>query len=251
MNNFRNSNNISKVGLPSATAVPEGLEINRVMQMVYLWMGLGLLTTAVVAFVVATNDSLAALAAQRGIWMMAIVAQFAIVLALSFGITRQWLTGNLAAAGFFVYAALTGFTLSLVFLYFVQNDPKALYSAFGTTAVLFGTMSMFGLTTKMDLTKWGSYLMMALIGLVIAMFVNILIGSGTLGFIISAFGVLLFTALTAYDTQKIKEMSYSLSLQGDSELTMKLSIIGALTLYLDFINLFLFLLQIFAGGSRR
>jgi len=125
-------------------------------------------------------------------------------------------------------------------------DPGALYGAFGTAAGLFGAMSLVGLTTKMDLTKMGTYLFMALIGLVIAMVINIFIGSSTLGFIISIGGVIIFTGLTAYDTQKIKEMSYQIEADGDGNAAMKFSIIGALTLYLDFINLFIFLLQIFA-----
>jgi uncharacterized protein len=245
--NYSNPNNVS---FPAAVSGASSLDFNKVLRGIYILMGAGLATTAIVAYLTATTPALLNLAAQPGMWLIAIIAQFAIVFALSFGVNRRWLSPTGAALGFFGYSALTGFTLSLVFLYFATNEPRALFSAFGTAAALFGCMTMFGLTTRMDLTKFGTYLMMALIGLVLAMVVNLFLNSGALGLIISWAGVLIFTGLTAYDTQKIKEMSYALEMQGDSSLTAKVSILGALTLYLDFINLFLFLLQIFGGGSN-
>lgn len=246
---FQNPNNRNFAFTAASTNAPSTVQINAIMRNVYMLMGLGLLTTAVVAFLVANTPALLSLATAPGMWIIALVLQLGIVVALSAGVSRSWLSPNGAALGFFAYSGITGFSLSLVFLYFVTVDPNALFMAFVSAAALFGTMTMFALTTKMDLSKWGTYLIMGLVGLVIVSFVNILIGSSTLGLIMSWFGVILFSGLTAYDTQRIREMSYQLEMQGDSALTAKVSILGALSLYLDFINLFLFLLQIF-GGSR-
>jgi len=239
--------------------ISTGISINSIMKMVYLWMFLGMLTTAGVAYFTANLDFLASLRTSTGASILSIVVLFGTVIGLNVGITRQWMTPNLAAGLFFLFSAIMGFSLSLTLQAFLDPtlsdgtvnplyDPGAVYAAFGTTAALFGSMTMFAFTTRMDLTKWGTYLFMGLIGLIIAMFVNMLLGSETLGFIISFAGVLLFTALTAYDTQKIEQMSRSPELQSNGDLAFKFSIIGAVTLYLDFINLFLFLLRLFAGG---
>jgi uncharacterized protein len=158
------------------------------------------------------------------------------------------MTPNLAGGLFFLYAAVNGFTISIILLVY---DIGAITNALTTTVLLFGVMSVFGYTTNMDLTKWGTYLLMGLVGLIVAMIVNVFLGSSTLEIIISVVGVLIFTALTAYDTQKIKEFTQTYEIQGNANLTLKFSIYGALTLYLDFVNLFLFLLRIFGGGSSR
>ncbi|MEQ8677720.1 MAG: Bax inhibitor-1/YccA family protein [Aggregatilineales bacterium] len=240
-----------------------GIEINRIMKFVYVWMGFGLLTTAVVAWVVATNDSLLSLSAQPGVGIITFIALIGIAIGMSIGLNKSWMTPNVAAGMFFGFAAVMGFSLSLTLFAFLSPtvvnsagvvvpnsmyDPGALYGAFGTAAGLFGAMTIVGFTTNMDLTKMGTYLFMGLIGLVIAMVINMFIGSSTLGFLISIAGVVIFTALTAYDTQKIKQLSMNPEIQANGDLAAKVSILGALTLYLDFINLFLFLLRIFAGG---
>jgi uncharacterized protein len=225
------------------------IDLNSVMKMVYVWMGLGLLTTAVVAWFTATNPALASLRGSMPVMIIAIIVMLGSVVALSAGLRASWMTPGLAAGLFFVFAGIEGFVLSLVLEFFVANQPGALYAAFGTAAALFGTMTLVGFFTNMDLSKWGTYLFAGLIGLIIAMVVNWFIGSGSLAFLISIGGVIIFTGLTAYDTQKIKQMTENPELQGDGSLVLKFSILGALTLYLDFINLFLFLLQIF-GGSR-
>jgi uncharacterized protein len=223
------------------------INIQAVMKLVYVWMGLGLLTTTVVAWLTTTNPILADLRGNTGVFLLAIFVEFALVIALSFGITRKWMTPNLAGAMFFVYAAVSGFTISIILLVY---DVGAITNALATTVLLFGVMSVFGYTTSMDLTKWGTYLLMGLIGLILAMIVNIFLGSSTLEIIISVIGVFIFTALTAYDTQKIREFTQSYEIQNDGNLALKFSIYGALMLYLDFVNLFLFLLRIFGGGSR-
>lgn len=233
------------------------VELRPLMRMVYTWMGLGLLTTAAISFLVASNVSLVMTIANA--WLILLLVQLGLVFGLSMGINR--LSPTVAAGMFFVYAGTMGLTLGVMFFGLVfEIDPltgelvtngfgvAAIAKAFLTTAGLFGAMTVVGYTTKVDLSKYSAFFMMALIGLVIAMVVNMFAQSGPLDFAISVFGVLLFTALTAWDTQKIKQMAMNPELEGDQNLMMRLSIMGALTLYLDFINMFIFLLRIFAGG---
>ncbi len=220
------------------------VEVRPLLRMVYMWMTLGLLATTGIAITVASSPALLQLATNPIILFGSIIGQLILVVALSAGVRRM--SQNLATVLFFVYAGLNGLVFSLLFYVY---DLGSIGLAFLTAAGLFGAMTVVGFTTKMDLTRFGSYLLMGLIGLVIAMVVNMFLGSGPLDFLISIVGVLLFTALTAYDTQKIKLMAADPTLEADGSLTAKLSILGALTLYLDFINLFLFLLRLF-GSSR-
>jgi FtsH-binding integral membrane protein len=223
------------------------VDIQAIMRLVYVWMGLGLLVTAGAAWLTLNTPFLIEARGSAAV-LIAIIVQFGLVIAISAGLNREWLTPNLAGILFFVYAAVTGFTLSVIFLIYA---PGAILNALVTTTLLFGIMSVFGFTTKMDLTRWGTYLIIGLIGLLVAMVVNIFLGSSTLELIISAIGVLIFTALTAYDTQKIRNYSETAMVTSTGNMVLKFSIYGALILYLDFINLFLFLLRLFGGGSRR
>jgi uncharacterized protein len=216
-------------------------EVRPVLRWVYVWMCFGLLVSSAVAFVTVNNTNLLALTRNPAIFFGAIIAEFAMVLGLGFGLRRM--SPGLAATLFIAYAALNGFTLSLIFF---RYEAGSIVSAFATTTALFGVMSVVGFTTNIDLTRFGGILMMALIGLLVAMIVNLFLHSSALDFIVSAAGVLIFTALTAYDTQKIKRLAANPALQADSSLAAKISIIGALTLYLDFVNLFLFMLRLFA-----
>ena len=217
------------------------VDLRSIMRQVYTWMVLGMLITTVVAFVTAST-SLAILATNPIILIIAVLAEFGLVLGISAGLNR--LSAGLATLLFMLYAALNGFTLSVILLAYTGTS---LFLAFGTTAALFAVMSIIGYTTRLDLSRMGTYLMMGVIGLVIAMVVNIFVGSGPLDTIISVVGVLIFTALTAYDTQRIGRMAAQMNVNGDSEL--KFGIFGALKLYLDFINMFLFLLRL--TGRRR
>src|SRR5512142_560445 len=213
--------------------VERGINLQSIMRQVYVWMGLGLAITAGVAFVT-VNSPLLNLAANPAVLLGAIIAELGLVLGISFGFNRL---SALAATGLFlVYAALNGFTLSLVLLAFTSTS---VFSALVASAALFGAMSIIGYTTHLDLSKLGTFLMMGLIGLLIAMIVNIFLGSGPLNLIISVAGVLIFTALTAYDTQRIGRMAVQVDAQGEAG--AKLSVFGALKLYLDFINMFLFI----------
>jgi len=234
------------------------IDIRPLMRLVYMWMGLGLLVTAVVSFVVSSNVELALSLAQG--WFVLMIVQLGIVFGLSFLVNR--IKPSIALILFFVYAASMGLTLGVMFLG-IMIDPEAsavageivysnggmmtIASAAATTAGLFGVMTVIGYTTKVDLSRFSTFFMMALIGLVIAMVVNIFLNNDTFSLIISVIGVLLFTGLTAWDTQKIKQMAMLPEMQHHSDSMMRLSIMGALTLYLDFINLFIFLLSIFSS----
>lgn len=219
--------------------VLSGVQLNAIMRNVYGWMTMGLGLTAVVALLLANSGFIP----STPVFLVAIVAQFGIVIGLSWAINK--ISATVAGLMFFVYAAITGMTFSIFFLVY---DLGSIAAAFLTTAGVFGAMTIVGLTTKVDLSKYSTYFFMGLIGLVIAMVINMFLGSGPLDFIISIFGVLLFTALTAYDTQKIARIASNPDMDISSEDTFKFSVIGALTLYLDFINLFLFLLRLFGGG---
>ncbi len=217
------------------------VDLRSIMRQVYSWMVMGMLITAIVAFFTAST-SLVILATNPIIMIIAVLAEFGLVLGISAGINR--LSTGVATLLFMLYAALNGFTLSIILLAYTGTS---VFLAFAITAALFGVMSVIGYTTKLDLSKMGTYLMMGVIGLVIAMVVNMFVGSGPLDTIISVVGVLIFTALTAFDTQRIGRMAAQMNINGDSE--VKFGIFGALKLYLDFINMFLFVLRL--TGRRR
>ncbi|MFC4452993.1 Bax inhibitor-1/YccA family protein [Deinococcus sonorensis] len=208
----------------------------------YSWMTAGLVLTAVIAYLTGHNENTLAWAGQNVLLLF--IAQFGVVMFLSFAIQR--ISSMVAGVLFMAYAALTGLTFSLILQRYTGSDVTA---AFLSSAGTFGVMSAYGYFTKRNLSAWGNFLMFALIGLVIAMLVNLFVASGPLSLVISGIGVLLFAALTAYDTNKLRQIA----LTGmDGELAEKTAVFGALQLYLDFINMFLFLLRLFgAGGSSR
>jgi FtsH-binding integral membrane protein len=221
------------------------VEIRPLMRLVYMWMTVGLLVTAFIAMIVSGNEAMLSLVLSPPILFGSIILQLVLVVALNAGINRM--SPNLAGVLFFAYAALNGFVFSIIF---VAYDLGSIGLAFLTSAGLFGAMTVVAFTTKTDLTRYSSYFMMGLIGLLIAMVVNLFLGSGPFDFIISIFGVILFTGLTAFETQRIAAMAANPEIEADGSLAPKLAIIGALELYLDFLNLFLFLLRLFGGGSR-
>lgn len=210
---------------------------------VYAWMVGGLLLTGVTAFAFASSEAL-----MSAVWgnpilrLVAILAPLGMVLAISGGINR--LNSGLASLMFLGYSVLTGVMLSAIF---VTYDPASIATTFFITSGTFAVMSVYGFVTKTDLSAMGSFLLMGVIGLILAMVVNWIIGSPALHFAISAIGVLIFTGLTAYDTQRLKE-AYVPGLEVTEE-GRKTAIVGALSLYLNFINLFLFLLRLL-GGRR-
>jgi FtsH-binding integral membrane protein len=209
------------VAQPQLYSVPR-VEVRPLLRSVYLWMTLGLLITAVVAFAIAAYAP-----------------------HLLQNVLLVW--GFLIAELILVIVLATAFTLSGIVLYYALGT---LTQAFLSAAALFAVMSIVGLTTKADLSKLGTYLIIGLFGIIIAMIINFFFRSSAFDFVISIIGVIIFTGLTAYDTQKIARLAADPRIEGEgSQLAGKLSILGALTLYLDFLNLFLFLLRLF-GRSQ-
>lgn len=214
------------------------------MRQVYMWMAVGMVITGVVAWGVASSPALRAAVLGNSIVMIVlIVAQFALVIGLSAAIHKM--SASMATFLFALYSALTGATVSSIFLVYSLGS---IASTFMVTAGTFFAMSLYGSVTKRDLTGIGNFLFMGLIGIVIAMLVNIFLKSPMMTFVISCIGVLVFTGLTAYDTQRIRAFGANAPLD-DPDAVRRGAILGALTLYLDFINLFLMLLQLF-GGNR-
>lgn len=210
---------------------------------VYAWMMAGLLVTAACAFLTLTNESvLRMVLGNRIVFYGLLLAELGLVVWLSGFIGR--LSATAAGIVFLAYSALNGLTLSTVFLAFTS---ASIVSTFVVTAGMFGAMSVYGLVTKRSLDGLGSFAFMGLIGVVLASVVNIFLRNDMLGFVVSCVGVIVFTALTAYDTKKLREMA--MAVDGRSEEGKRGAVSGALALYLDFINLFLMLLRLF--GNRR
>lgn len=213
------------------------------MVRVYGWMCAGLLLTAVIAQGVASSASLTrTIFGNPGLFYGLLILEVVLVLGISSLVNR--VSPLVAGAVFFVYAALNGVTLSALFLIYTQGS---LSSTFFITAGTFGAMSIYGTVTKRDLTTVGSYLVMAVWGLIIASIVNIFFRSPALYWISTYAGVAIFVGLTAYDTQAIR--SIAVAHAADSDSGRKAAIMGALRLYLDFVNLFIYLLRLF--GKRR
>lgn len=212
------------------------------MLRVYNYMAAALGLTGLIAYFVGTNPAMMTTLIKNPVlfWVIAL-APIALVFFLSFRIAHMsFATAQLT---FWIFAALMGLSLASIFVVYTQ---ESIARVFFITAGTFAAMSIYGYTTKRDLTNMGSFLMMGLIGIIIASVVNIFLKSSGLGFAISILGVLIFVGLTAYDTQKIKEMYME---SDDSTISGKKAIMGALALYLDFINLFLMLLRLF--GDRK
>ena len=215
------------------------------MSRVYIWMTGGLLITAVVAAFVASSDELAALLFGGSfIFWAIIIAQFGLVIALSAAVHKM--SPTMALGLFFIYSGLMGLTMSIVFLAY---DLGTVAIAFGVTTGTFAALSIVGLTTKKDLTKWGPLLMVSLFGLIIASIANMFLQSPMFDYLISYLGVFLFMGLTLYSTKSIKSMTFEALSNGDAQAVSRIGVIGALQLYLSFINLFLFILRI-VGGRR-
>lgn len=230
-----------------AAALDAGLRAY--MLRVYNWMASGLLVTAIVAYAIANTGAADlfynVVRTPRGIatqptmlGMVAIFAPLAFVLVLSFGVNRM--SKSTVQALFWAFCAVMGASMANIFRVYVGTSVA---STFVTTAGMFAAISLYGYTTKRDLTKLGSFMMMGLIGIIIASLVNMFVGSGMLAFVISVLGVVIFTGLTAYDTQRIKADYIEYAYAEGTDLAAKRSVFDALGLYLNFINLFQLLLQ--------
>jgi FtsH-binding integral membrane protein len=219
------------------------------MSSVFTWMGLALAISAVTAYVFGTDMSYMSYlintqtGGMSGLGYAVMFAPIGFVLLMSFGFNR--LSGTALTALFMIYSVIMGMSLSFIFMVYTTSS---IYNVFFASAAMFGVMGLVGYTTKTDLTKMGSLLFMALIGIVVAGLINLFLKSDGLSYAISFIAVIVFTGLTAYDVQKLKNIGATA--EPGTEATTKIAILGALTLYLDFINLFLALLRLF-GGRRE
>ncbi len=211
------------------------------MLRVYNLMASGLLLSGIVAAVIAMSPAVQQVVFQPGLVWLFILAPIGILFAMSFGINK-WSAGTVQVMYWLMVAAF-GVSLSTIFMAYTA---ESIVRVFFITAATFGAMSLYGYTTKRDLSGWGTFLFMGLIGILIASVVNIFIGSSMLQFVVSVIGVLVFTGLTAYDTQRIKSDFY----EGDpSEVMSKKAVMGAVSLYLNFLNLFMLLMSLL--GNRN
>jgi FtsH-binding integral membrane protein len=215
---------------------------------VFSWMGVALAISAITAYVFGTDMTYMQYLLNpqtgglSGLGYVVMFAPLGFVLLMGLGYNR--LSGTALTTVFLIYSVIMGMSLSFIFMVYTQSS---IYQIFVVSAAMFGFMGFIGYTTKTDLTKMGSLLMMALVGIIIAALVNFFLKSPGLSYAISFISVIIFTGLTAYDVQKLKNIGANV--EYGSEATSKLSIMGALTLYLDFINLFLALLRLF--GNRK
>lgn len=237
--NYYNENGPTQSSYGRSSAITQ---TNTVLKKVYVRMFIGLLVSAFCALGVASSETLLQIfVVNRWMYWGMFIAMIAMAWILPAKLTTMKTTTALGL--FLLFSAMMGTSLSVIFLAYT---PGTIVYTFFITAGVFGAMSVYGYFTKTDLSKMGTYLIMALFGLIIASVVNIFVASNTLMWIISYAGVLIFVGLTAWDTQQIKRMAAA---NLEPSLSDKLATLGALNLYLDFINLFLFLLRIF-GGSR-
>jgi hypothetical protein len=217
------------------------------LRQVFLWMFAGLAVTAVVAGWLSRDEVFVErIASSPGLWIGLIVAQLAVVVILGFAMSR--ISAGVAGFLFFLYAGLTGITFAVIISFY---SPQAVGAAFGVTAGMFGAFAAWGYLTKRDLSTLGSIMFMALIGLILATVVNIFLANDVLFWVTTYAGVVIFCGLTMYDMQRLKLIQQGIDRGGvrlgETE-QRRLVIFGALALYLDFINLFLFILTIFGGG---
>ena len=234
MNNYRTPSQMpSQVGVRPTAALSAGF-----LTQAFTWMFLGLLLTAGVSYLVQGNPRL--FAAARDLFLPAILLELGVVFAIGIFINR--ISAIVALGLFFVYAALNGLTIALVLSAYTTASVGV---AFLSAAAAFGAAAVYGAVTKRSLVSMGGYLFMALIGLLVAMLVNLFLQNNAISLVISAVGVVIFTALTAYDVQRIQTGDYAAGM-GSME---KGAVFGALRLYLDFVNLFLLFLRL--TGSRR
>jgi FtsH-binding integral membrane protein len=235
-------------GARTTAVIDEGLKAH--MNKVYGTMAVGMVVTALVAWAVGSSDSLLSIFRDRetlrpnALGWIVMFAPLAMV--FGFGAMINRMSAAAAQLFFYAFAAVMGLSLAWIFAVFTG---VSIASTFFATAAAFAGLSLWGYTTKRDISGWGSFLMMGVIGLIVASLINIFLGSPAIAFAVSVIGVLIFAALTAYDTQRIKTDYIAHARAMDSEWMAKSAIMGALNLYLDFINLFMFLLQFM--GNRE
>ena len=217
---------------------------NSFLSRVFLWMFVGLLTTAITSLIVISTPAiLIPIATNQFLYLGLIIGEFALVITLSRNALKYDFNTTLGL--FILYSFINGITLSVILLLYTGT---AVTNAFFITSLLFGIMALYGYFTKADLSPFRTFFMVAIIGIIIATVINMFIGSSMMEYIINVAGVVIFAGLTSYDIQKMKSF-YAYSVRQDGALEGNLAVTGALTLYLDFINMFLFVLRLF--GRRR
>ncbi|TDT77114.1 hypothetical protein BDE40_0393 [Litoreibacter halocynthiae] len=229
-------------GSRANAAIDAGLKAH--MSKIYGLMSIAMLITGGVAFAVGTNEAL--LAAIFGTPLRWVVMFAPLVVVFAFGAMINRLSAGAAQLVFWGFSALMGLSISYIFAIYTGIS---IAQTFMVTAIAFAGLSLWGYTTKKDISAWGSFLIMGVIGLILASIVNIFLASSAVQFAISSIGVLIFAGLTAYDTQRLKNEYIQMSSYGESEWLAKSAIMGALSLYLNFLNMFMFLLQ-FMGGRE-
>jgi FtsH-binding integral membrane protein len=254
MENYNQRQDFSNYTVIDSHQTATGAVAKKFMSNVFGWMFVALGVSAFLAFVFANNPQLLDTLFQRNpaggmsmstLGWIVMLAPLAFVLTMSFAFSR--LSASMLTFFFLAYAAVMGISLSFILLIYTSGS---IIGCFATASAMFGIMAVMGYTTEKDLTSFGSLMMMGLVGIVIAMMVNFFLHSEMMGYIISIVGVAVFTGLTAYDVQVLKRIGAGVEYEGTSARdTRKLAIMGALRLYLDFINLFLMLLRLF--GNRR
>jgi len=233
--------NVGRAGT-GTVAIDEGLRAY--MNKVYGLMAVAMVLTGLVAWAVGTNPALIQAIFGSPLRWVVMLAPLGVVFA--FGAMINRMSASTAQLVFYVYAALMGLSISFIFAVY---SGVSIAQTFFVTAIAFASLSIYGYTTKRDLTAMGSFLMMGLVGLIVASLVNIFLASSAVAFAISIIGVLIFAGLTAFDTQSLKNNYLAHAQVGDQDWLQKSAIMGALQLYLDFLNLFMFLLQFM--GDRR
>ncbi|MBQ3585807.1 MAG: Bax inhibitor-1/YccA family protein [Synergistaceae bacterium] len=229
---------------PYAAGIGTVEAVNALFRKVYQYMALGLILTSLTAWITASTPALLRMFYSSLTPLIIVaVAELGLVIYLSATIAKH--SASISLLLFGIYSVLNGITCSAVLLVYTQ---ESVYTAFLSTAGMFGAMSVYGIYTKRDITSWGSFLHMGLWGLIIAMVINLFVGSSAAETVISVIGIIVFMGLTAYDTAKIKALAEGAEMS-DDETAGKIAVMGALELYLDFINLFLYLLRLF--GKRR
>jgi len=221
----------------------ESIDTTQQMVGVFGWMFIGLLISAVCAIYVASTPNFVYNIFATNLYWVLFIAEFGLVIALSAMINK--LSNITMSIMFILFSIINGLTLSVIFYVF---ESQSIFLCFIVAAGMFGSMALYGLVTKKDLTTFGAFFTMGLIGLIIASLTNLFLKNAMMDILLSITGIVIFVALTAYDTQKIK--SYMLNAQEDRRLIANIKIYGALTLYLDFINIFLKLLRLLGKGKK-
>ena len=240
MNQYNLNQTARTIGYSPQSQALSNVTFSTLLRNVYVWMSLALSITALSALWIVSSDfALNLFLGSSTSLLILIIAQLGLALALSWGLNRM--SFPIASILFAAYSFLTGITCSSVFLIYTT---ESIVSTFFVTAGTFAGMSLYGYFTKKDLSNWGQYLIMGLIGIIIASLVNMFMKSETVMWVTTYIGVILFVGLTAYDTQKIKNMLSNVSSSEINEKSMKLALFGSFILYLDFINLFLKLIRI-------